>query len=338
MAHYSGYDPPRCGKCGQTEITKLTIDHIYNDGSLLRKIYPMQKRNICKWLKINNFPLGYQVLCLKCNEEKRRDSKVYFAGILSDPQRKNWKLILDNKVSLRDKAFFLVVASAGFRLGTALSLQVKDYKPIKELGIITVKGAEGRKLAIGKSYFTFITPEARRILEEYLKTRGTLNPDASLFAKESKGIGKQFDYCSNVSRQWTILVKRAKLLEKAANSRNFTLHGHSLRKFFQTHCKLAGCRADFVDFWMGHHPTGSNQYLNDSYFRPDLQTHIEEYRKAVSHLQVFEQDTKKLSELEKDMEALKLQNFNLKNQLETIISHFNLKDDNPEASTNKKDR
>ena len=248
------------------------------------------------------------------------------------------KLILDNKVTLRDKAFFLVVAAAGFRLGTALSLQVKDYKPIEELGMITVSGGEGRKLAKGKSYFTFITPEARRLLENYLKTRGEINSDAPLFVKESKSAGKQFGYVGNVSRQWTVLVKRARLLEKIPNSRSFTLHGHSLKKFFQTHCKLAGCRADFVDFWMGHHPTGSNQYLNDSYFRPEIKDHITEYRKAISHLQVFEQDTKKLGELEKDMEALKLQNFNLKNQLETIISHFNLKDDNPEVSTNKKDR
>jgi integrase len=233
------------------------------------------------------------------------------------------KLILDNKVTLRDKAFFLVVAAAGFRLGTALSLQVKDYKPIEELGMITVKGAEGRKLATGKSYFTFVTPEARRILEEYLKTRGPLSPDSPLFAKESKGEGKKFDYCSNVSRQWTVLVRRAKLLEKAEGSRNFTLHGHSLRKFFQTHCKMAGCRANFVDFWMGHHPTGTNQYLDDSYFRPELKDHLIEYRKAVSQLQVFEQDTKKLGDLEKGMKELKEQNLLLKLTIQQIARKLN---------------
>lgn len=151
------------------------------------------------------------------------------------PTKGELQQILDNKVTLRDKAFYLVFASAGFRLGTALSLQVKDYKSIEELGMITVEGEEGRKLSKGKSYFTFVTPEARRLLEEYLKSRGPLNPEAPLFAKESKGEGEQFGYVGNVSRQWTILVKRAKLLEKIPGSRSFTLHGHSLRKFFQTH-------------------------------------------------------------------------------------------------------
>ncbi len=122
------------------------------------------------------------------------------------PTIEELRLILDNKVTLRDKAFFLVTASAGFRIGTALSLQVKDYKPIEELGIITVQGGEGRKLAKGKSYFTFITPEARRILEEYLKTREVLTSDSPLFAKEIKANNQQFGYVGNVSRQWTILI------------------------------------------------------------------------------------------------------------------------------------
>ena len=80
---------------------------------------------------------------------------------------------------------------------------------------------------------------------------------------------------------------------------------------------MAGCRANFVDFWMGHHPTGTNQYLDDSYFRPELKDHLIEYRKAVSQLQVFEQDTKKLEDLEKGMEDLKTQNLILKLTLRT---------------------
>ena len=69
------------------------------------------------------------------------------------PTTEELRLILDNKVTLRDKALFLVVAAAGFRLGTALSLQVKDYKPIEELGQITVKGGDGRKLGSRQNIF-----------------------------------------------------------------------------------------------------------------------------------------------------------------------------------------
>jgi len=99
MAHYSGYNPPRCGKCLKTDITQLTIDHIFNDGSQLRKIYPMQKRNICKWLKLNNYPIGYQVLCRRCNEEKKRAAKVYLAGDIKKLSREE----LVNHIKKYDK-------------------------------------------------------------------------------------------------------------------------------------------------------------------------------------------------------------------------------------------
>jgi len=231
------------------------------------------------------------------------------------PTIEELKRILDNKVTLRDKAFFMVIACAGFRLGTALSLQVKDYKPVEELGLITVNGGEGRKLAKGKTYFTFITPEARRLLEDYLKTRENLGLEAPLFAKESKGKGEQFGFVGNVSRQWNILVKRARLLEDIPGHRYHTLHAHSLRKFFQTHTKLAGCRADFVDFWMGHHPTGQNEYLNDSYFRPELKEHLAEYRKAVASLTVFDANTR---EIEKNLEAKDREIETLKSRLGAI--------------------
>jgi len=84
-----------------------------------------------------------------------------------------------------------------------------------------------------------------------------------------------------------VAVKRAMLHGKIEGHRWSELHGHVLRKFFQTRCELSGCRADFVDFWMGHHPAAQNQYLNDSYFRPELSEHLTEYRKAVSSLLIF---------------------------------------------------
>jgi hypothetical protein len=47
MSHYSGYNPPRCGKFGKTDLADLTIDHVFNDGARMRKIIPYQKRHLC---------------------------------------------------------------------------------------------------------------------------------------------------------------------------------------------------------------------------------------------------------------------------------------------------
>jgi hypothetical protein len=64
----SAYGGAKCVCCGETLFEGLTIDHIGGDGSAHRKeigntLYP--------WLKKNNYPPGFQVLCGTCNMAKR---------------------------------------------------------------------------------------------------------------------------------------------------------------------------------------------------------------------------------------------------------------------------
>ena len=62
--------------CGDTNPHHLTIDHIRNDGNILRKQDSTQSK-IYNWLKKNGYPEGYQILCWNHNEEK----KIY--GVMS---------------------------------------------------------------------------------------------------------------------------------------------------------------------------------------------------------------------------------------------------------------
>jgi len=55
------------GKCKNCECNKcefLTIDHVNNDGAQHRSIIG---NNIYTWLKQNNFPSEFQLLCYNCN-------------------------------------------------------------------------------------------------------------------------------------------------------------------------------------------------------------------------------------------------------------------------------
>jgi hypothetical protein len=70
MSYYSN-GTPKCNCCGESCIDFLTIDHINNDGNKHRARYPAA-RSICKWLKANKFPGGFQVLCFNCNLGKRK--------------------------------------------------------------------------------------------------------------------------------------------------------------------------------------------------------------------------------------------------------------------------
>ena len=68
LAHYSPTSSPCCACCGTTE--KLSIDHINGDGAEHRRELNTSGIRIYRWLIRENFPLGYQVLCMSCNASK----------------------------------------------------------------------------------------------------------------------------------------------------------------------------------------------------------------------------------------------------------------------------
>ncbi|MCW3996288.1 MAG: hypothetical protein NWE98_09125 [Candidatus Bathyarchaeota archaeon] len=60
----------KCVCCGETSLGFLTIDHINNDGSIHRR--KMGRRDwggkiLYQWLRKQNYPTGFQVMCFNCN-------------------------------------------------------------------------------------------------------------------------------------------------------------------------------------------------------------------------------------------------------------------------------
>lgn len=62
--HYGG---PKCSCCGESQMIMLTIDHINMDGNAHRKEIGKTARDIYIWLRRNNYPAGFRVLCFNCN-------------------------------------------------------------------------------------------------------------------------------------------------------------------------------------------------------------------------------------------------------------------------------
>lgn len=70
LKYYSENEIPNCKMCGENHNEFLEIDHIKGGGR-------EHKRNINRstlhiWLKKNNYPIGYQILCSNCNIKKER--------------------------------------------------------------------------------------------------------------------------------------------------------------------------------------------------------------------------------------------------------------------------
>ena len=61
----------RCNNCGISNLKALTIDHINGNG-LRHRIEHNIGGHIAEWLRQNNYPEGYQVLCMNCQFIKRK--------------------------------------------------------------------------------------------------------------------------------------------------------------------------------------------------------------------------------------------------------------------------
>lgn len=68
IAHYGG----KCVCCGELEYYFLGVDHINNNGAEERRTTKNGTGVIFyHWLKKNNYPNGYQILCHSCNQGKQ---------------------------------------------------------------------------------------------------------------------------------------------------------------------------------------------------------------------------------------------------------------------------
>jgi len=65
ITHYGG----KCACCGEAELSFLCMDHIEGGGNKHRREEGKAKE-LTNWLKRNNYPEGFQVLCANCNLSK----------------------------------------------------------------------------------------------------------------------------------------------------------------------------------------------------------------------------------------------------------------------------
>jgi len=65
----------KCACCGETRKEYLSIDHVNGNGNKhKREIGAGNSEDLYRWLKQNDYPEGFQVLCFNCNMGKRNFS------------------------------------------------------------------------------------------------------------------------------------------------------------------------------------------------------------------------------------------------------------------------
>jgi len=188
------------------------------------------------------------------------------------PTKQELKDVL-NHGTLKDRALILLAVSSGMREGTLAELQTGDidFDAFEDVAVIKVR-PEAAKQRVG--YVAFATPEAKNALKQYLELRKRRKgeKETSLFNCKTDAI----------RARWNRLLKKA---NKAQKKRKFhSLHFHTLRKFFRTNLELAGVSTSFRERLLGH----KGEYLDEAYFKPQMQALLNEYRKAIPNLTIIE--------------------------------------------------
>lgn len=256
-------------------------------------------RHLKKWLQLNDVQVDWR----KIQDELLPGEEM----VVSDrkPSKQELRQVM-NVGKLRDGVMVLMLISSGLRVGTLASLTLGELELDKDPCAIVVTRKPGRKVSrkLGK-YVTFITPEAKKMLLEYLEWRrgeGEQLSDASpvLTSSAKSELGKPLS-SAYLSHHWRRLLQRAHLAEKTEGPW-YTIHLHTLRKFFETQCVNAGVLTAYREHWMGH----TGKHLESSYFRGGRERHVQEYMKAVPFLSLGTpkpEDYQELREKVKFLEA-----------------------------------
>jgi hypothetical protein len=66
----------KCQRCGFDDIRALSIDHINGGGRKHTREMKLRSdgRALYEWIKEDNYPQGFQVLCMNCQWIKRDEN------------------------------------------------------------------------------------------------------------------------------------------------------------------------------------------------------------------------------------------------------------------------
>ena len=251
-------------------------------------------------------------------------------------QTEDIQKMLESTTSKKNKALIHLLASTACRVGAIPELRLKHISNMPD-GCKAVLIYEGSN----EEYDTFLTPEASRVLDEYLDERrkdGEYLDDNSPLFRASYQVGVQKVKPLSLSSITQILTRLGKNLDtrkKTGNRFNVMLI-HGFRKRFATIVKLD----NRITWSVGERLIGHKVYLDPEYFVATRENLFKEFKKIMYDLiidqsarlrieaRIKEEQVKKI-ESQKDELIQKLQEQIVENEktrmnVQKILCHLKL--------------
>ena len=221
--------------------------------------------------------------------------------------RKDIRTLLENTNKKRTKCVILIFCSTGCRVGALADLRMKDVLEVPNTECKCLRFYTGDR----EEYYGFLTPEATRMLNKFLKERADhgekLQPDSpviSTYQNYNKPDGIKVKPIS-ISDIYHVVNTIFVHLE----SRNQDIGGryaipllHGFRKYFNKVLKMRdGCNLSICEKLMGHSVTIS---LDNHYLPMEKDELFVEFEKAIPELTIGEEERQllRIKDLEKQRE------------------------------------
>jgi integrase len=277
--------PENSGDIGELSLSYVDGMHDYKGDLIkLRDAHPKDSpmTSQVRFSAVNGF-LAYNEILIS---PKFRKDLIGKPEPISDehiPTREEMRRICEH-LPLNAKVFAIFLSASGCRLGEALQLKISDLKleenpPRVNLRYDTTKTNRKR--------WTYITGEAKSLLEEWLRFRGEYIRKANLMVKgiapPKENDGRVFPFTDDLFYvQWRTAVSKAGLLEVDEKTGHMTIHVHTLRKYFRIRGEWVN--PEFPEMLMGHIAG-----VRGVYARYDESQLAEAYLKAEPNLSIYEQ-------------------------------------------------
>ncbi|OPX64741.1 MAG: site-specific tyrosine recombinase XerC [Methanoregula sp. PtaU1.Bin006] len=213
----------------------------------------------------------------------------------------------------RFRAFVLVLASSGIRLGEALNLKWRDLNipdrlkyPERPASLFIAESKTGNSRKV------YISREAEAALDEWRKV---IPKYRAVAEKKARNLGKEASHDKDamfpisetvVYELWDGVLRDAGLMNKDERTNRTRLNIHRLRNFFSV--QVASVNKDVAEMLMGH----SDQYGGAYTGRPDAE--IEEVYRQAEPLLSISGATGRSAEIEE----LRRENADLRQKMEDI--------------------
>lgn len=266
---------------------------------------------LASFFKKNNVPITFQKGEVP-NEEKGVMDKVWRNGdkrISADEKKECIKKIKDALKNTRDKAILVSKISSGLDDVDLFNLKIRDFKRgyFEEFNVCYI---HGNRMKTGVLFQTFLNSEACILINTYIKEREArgevLNDEDWLFVSEKAN--KKGLY-SKIKR--TAFSDNLKSICDTLEIVNIT--PKSFRRWFNTELKKNRVDFEIVERMMGHKFGVSMKYQE---IFDDPEAFVEEYVENIEPFTLLGNGgNKKLSEMDKKVEKLEVENEALKNEI-----------------------